>query len=231
MKWLTRFFTSKEKNLLSEDDINRASVQNVSIPVNAQIKTMTIRGVLICHSDGYISNKVPLPALLLHELRSKFSNVGLFVSKGWYYPDWTFDSVVEISSCDDFSNKDEYLSSMGAVDTYDSVIDELKYAINRARINNKTELVVHGGPILMTKLLPYMDILEVYSNSTPGLSQSYLDDFVQLLGHASKLAKSEKSVSIQGVKLILTKGFDLGNFEYSYFVNTKPKSVEYDDDE
>ena len=182
-----------------------------------QYKLMTIRGIMICYEDGSFTPDMHIPEGLLFDIRRRMQRVGVFVEGGWYDADWVFDSTV------DFINNDyREMEEIYIPDT----VNAFKRAIDHARINGHTEIVIYGTPHLINILLPFIDVLEIFSNGLAPYKPKGTSPFAKL---AITNAEVLKRFILGSSDFVVTKNFVTPSYKYFKLINNNPTEIKRND--
>lgn len=178
-----------------------------------QYKLMTVRGVMVCYEDGSYSPDIYMPDGLRFDVRRRMNRVGLLVEGGWYDGDWVFDSTVDFINNDYREMEEIYIPDTVAA---------FKRAIDHARINGHMELVIYGTPHLINILLPFIDVLEIYSNQLTPYKPKGNVSFAKL---AITNAEVINRLKLGNVEMVVTKRFVTHSYKYFNLINLKPLEI------
>lgn len=210
---------TKEKEDTREQQIQklRDEVWKEHTTLENQYKLMSVRAIMVTHGNGEFSPNIPVPEAILWDMRRRMSRVGLLIESPWYDSKWTFDCTVDHINID--YNEMEELYIVDAIETF-------RRALDHARINGHMEVVIHGSPILINVLLPFVDVLEVYINRLPPVDAIDKGRFAKLV-HAS--ADVSSTFSIGNANLAVTKKFVTPTYKYYNIVNLTPMEIKNND--
>ena len=197
------------------------------IGLDEQFKTISVRGILVCYESGMMSHRIHLPESVVLDIRRKQSNVGVLVDSAWYEPNWLYDSVVDVVHAD-YRNKKHRSDETEFTDDYttkEEILSAFKRALNHARINGKTELVIFGGPNLIYSLLAYMDNLEVYTNKLEALPDAYFSAYLDAILRATR-GKGNIPPAFALNHFIVTKAFETDSMKFTNLINPTPEGLE-----
>lgn len=185
------------------------------VTLENQYRLMHVRGIMITYEDGSYSPDIKLPQQLEMDIYRKMHGNGVLVENSWYDSEWMRNSILDFVSI-------EYNEMDG--DWIVDAITAFKHAMNHARINGSSELVIYGSPWLIYALTGFMDTIEVYVN-TVGPNQNNISECP-----AARLLITSADISNkfdQGtVKTVVTKRFETPSYKFYNLVNLKPLEIQ-----
>lgn len=214
-KWFNKNLVAKnnEDSLLKQHEaviIEATSLEN-------QYKLMTIRGVMVTYTNGDFSSDMYLPENLRLDMCRRMSRVGLLVEGPWYSYEDIFDSTLDFINIDYRDMEELYIPD---------IINSFKRAMDHARINGHMEVVIYGSPVLINVLLPYIDILEIFTNKLEPLKPTNNSSFARLITVNAEVA-SDFTIGV--AEFTTTKRFETPSYKYFNLVNVKPLEIKQND--
>lgn len=210
------------KNLVAKNNEDSLLKQHQAVITEAtslenQYKLMTIRGVMVTYTNGDFSPDMYLPENLRLDMCRRMSRVGLLVENLWYSHEDIFDSTIDFINIDYRDMEELYIPD---------IVSSFKRAMDHARINGHMEVVIYGSPVLINVLLPYIDILEIFTNKLEPLKPINNSGFAKLITVNAEVA-SDFTIGV--AQFTTTKRFETPSYKYFNLVNVKPLEIKQND--
>ena len=187
------------------------------VTLENQYRLMHVRGIMITYEDGSYSPDIKLPQQLEMDIYRKMHGNSVLVESSWYDSDdskWMRNSIIDFVSI-------EYNEMHG--DWIENAVSAFKHAMNHARINGNSELVIYGSPWLIYALMGFMDTIEIYVN-TVGPNQHTVTECstARLLITSVDVANKYEQGA---VNTVVTKQFKTPSYNFYNLVNLKPLEI------
>lgn len=214
MSFFQRLF-GKAKETVEDSVLSKHEEMLIEyVTLENQYRLTHVRGIMVTYEDGSYSPVIRLPEQLQMDIYRKMHGNGVLVEGNWYDSEWMRNSILDFVSI-------EYNEMYG--DWIEDAVSAFKHAMNHARINGSSELVIYGSPWLIYALMGFMDTIEVYVN-TVGPNQNTVTEC-----SAARLLITSVDVANkydQGiVNTVVTKQFKTPSYNFYNLVNLKPLEI------